>query len=82
MQLIDRAWVKLRVYERGVGETLACGTGACAAMAIGVLWDRLDHVVDVELAGGTLRIEWAGSPSDSLWMTGPAESVFEGIIDL
>jgi diaminopimelate epimerase len=82
MQLIDRARVKLRVYERGVGETLACGTGACAAMAIGVLWDRLDNVVDVELAGGTLQIEWAGSPSDSLWMTGPAESVFEGTIDL
>ena len=54
MQVIDRGRVKLRVYERGVGETLACGTGACAAVAIGVLWDRLDHVVDVELAGGTL----------------------------
>jgi diaminopimelate epimerase len=82
MQLIDRSRVKLRVFERGVGETLACGTGACAAVAIGILWNELNHAVDVELTGGTLHIEWAGRASDSLWMTGPAEPVFEGIIDL
>jgi len=82
MQIVHRGRVKLRVFERGVGETLACGTGACAAVAIGVMWDRLDSSVDVELPGGALHIEWAGAPTDSLWMTGAAESVFEGIIDL
>ena len=82
LQLVDRGRVKLRVFERGVGETLACGTGACAAVANGVLWGQLDQSVDVELPGGTLHIEWTGRAMDPLWMTGPAESVFKGIIDL
>ena len=82
MQVVDRGRIKLRVFERGIGETLACGTGACAAVAIGVLWEQLDQAVDVELPGGTLHIEWAGKVADPLWMTGPAESVFKGIIDL
>lgn len=82
MQIIDRSRIKLRVFERGVGETLACGTGACAAVAIGVLWGRLDQSVEVELTGGSLHIEWAGKAGSSLWMTGPAEPVFEGIIEL
>jgi diaminopimelate epimerase len=82
MQVIDRSRVKLRVFERGVGETLACGTGACAAMALGRLWDQLDRAVDVELPGGVLHIEWAGAETDHVWMTGPAEHVFKGIIDL
>ncbi len=82
MQVIDRSRVKLRVYERGVGETLACGTGACAAMAIGRLWRRLDGAVDIALPGGVLRIEWPGTREDSIMMTGPAEHVFEGIMEL
>ena len=82
MQVIDRSRVKLRVFERGVGETLACGTGACAAVVVGSLWGELDRSVDVELPGGVLHIEWAGTESDRVWMTGPAEHVFKGIIDL
>ncbi len=82
MQVVDRDRIRLRVFERGVGETLACGTGACAAVAIGVLWEQLDGSVDVELPGGTLQIEWSGIATDPLWMTGPAETVFKGIIDL
>ena len=82
MQVLDRNRVKLRVFERGVGETLACGTGACAAMVLGRLWDELDRAVDVELPGGVLYIEWAGTETDHVWMTGPAEHVFKGIIDL
>ena len=82
MQVIERGRVKLRVYERGVGETRACGTGACAAMAVGRSWQRLDTAVDVELPGGLLRIEWSGAREDSILMTGPAEGVFEGIIEI
>jgi len=82
MQVIDRSRAKLRVFERGTGETLACGTGACAAMVIGSLWDQLDRSVDVELPGGVLHIEWAGAETDHVWMTGPAAHVFKGIIDL
>lgn len=82
VQLIDRARIKLRVYERGVGETLACGTGACAAVAVGRLWHQLDAVVEVELPGGILRVEWSGVERESVYMTGPAEHVFNGIIDL
>ncbi|HCU90288.1 MAG TPA: diaminopimelate epimerase [Gammaproteobacteria bacterium] len=82
MQFVDPGRIKLRVFERGVGETLACGTGACAAVAIGVLWGQLDNSVDVDLPGGTLHIEWAGKTIAPLWMTGPAESVFKGTIEL
>ena len=82
MQFIDPGRIKLRVFERGVGETLACGTGACAAVAIGMLWGQLDHSVNVDLPGGTLHIEWTGKTIAPLWMTGPAESVFTGTIEL
>ncbi len=82
MQVIDRSRVKLRVFERGAGETLACGTGACAAMVVGSRWDQLDRAVDVELPGGVLHIEWTGSATDHVWMTGPAAHVFKGIIDI
>ena len=81
MQIIDRSHIRLRVYERGVGETRACGTGACAAVAVGRQQGLLDETVTVDLPGGTLLIRWAeeGRP---VWMTGPAVSVFEGKIEL
>ncbi len=74
--------VRLRVYERGAGETEACGTGACAAVVIGRRWGRLDARVEVTLRGGRLVIEWDGDPMHPVWMTGPATFVFEGSIDL
>lgn len=73
--------ISLRVYERGVGETLACGTGACAAMVIGRLWGKLEENVQVQLQGGTLNIQWQGNNS-SVNMTGPAETIFEGSIEI
>ena len=82
MQIINRAEVKLRVYERGAGETLACGTGACAAVVAGIGWGLLDARVDVHTRGGLLTIEWAGGVQDRVRMTGPAEFVFEGQIDI
>lgn len=81
MQVVDAARVRLRVFERGVGETPACGTGACGAVAIGIRWGRLAGEVAVELRGGTLRIAWAGA-GQPLYMTGPAATVFEGTIDI
>jgi diaminopimelate epimerase len=79
MQIIDRSRVKLRVYERGAAETLACGSGACAAAVIGVERKQLGPEVRVELPGGELKIAWAGR-GKPVFMTGPAISVFEGII--
>lgn len=81
MQLVDRDHILLRVYERGVGETLACGTGACAAVAAGVITGRLASEVAVDLRGGRLTVEWAGE-GRSLWMTGPATTVYEGRIEI
>jgi diaminopimelate epimerase len=81
LQIVDRGHVRLRVYERGVGETLACGTGACAAVVAGRVRGLLDERVRVSLPGGDLQIAWRGD-SDPVWMTGPASSVFEGSIDL
>ncbi|WP_303907761.1 diaminopimelate epimerase [Thiohalomonas denitrificans] len=81
MQIVDTRHIRLRVFERGAGETLACGTGACAAVAVGRRWELLDEQVDVELQGGSLTIRWPG-PGQSLWMTGPAAHVFEGEIEL
>lgn len=69
--------IRLRVYERGSGETLACGSGACAAVVIGRLWDALAESVSVDLPGGRLRIDWAGEGAP-VWMTGPAVRVFDG----
>jgi diaminopimelate epimerase len=80
MQVLSRERIRLRVYERGAGETLACGTGACAAVVAGIRLGWLDHKVDVETRGGVLTIEWPGT--GSVLMTGPAETVFEGEIEL
>jgi diaminopimelate epimerase len=81
MQVVDRTRIRLRVYERGVGETLACGTGACAAVAVGRSWGLLDDEVTVSLRGGDMTIRWAGE-GEPLWMIGPAVSVFEGEMTL
>ena len=81
MEVLDRGRIKLRVWERGAGETLACGTGACAAVVAGIRLGRLDARVDVETHGGLLTIEWAGGDAPVL-MTGPAVTVFEGEIEL
>lgn len=80
MQVVDRAHIRLRVYERGAGETLACGTGACAAVAIGRRDGRLDAEVQVQLRGGELRVNWPGV-GEHIWMTGPAEVAFEGRVE-
>lgn len=81
MQIVDRGHVRLRVFERGAGETLACGTGACAAVVAGIRLGRLDPRVDVQTRGGLLTIEWAGDGAPVL-MTGPAVTVFEGDIEV
>ena len=81
MQVLDRAHIRLRVYERGAGETLACGTGACAAVVAGIRLGLLDGVVDVQTHGGVLTIRWAGGNAPVL-LTGPATFVFQGGIDL
>lgn len=81
MEVVDRGRIRLRVYERGVGETLACGTGACAAVVSGILRGELDHEVKVDLPGGQLHIRWDGNDEPVL-MTGPATIVFEGQIRL
>ncbi len=80
-EIINREHVRLRVFERGVGETQACGTGACAAAATGIFEGRLDPRVQVDLPGGTLLIRWQG-PGHRLWMEGPAEVSFTGQFDL
>ena len=81
MQIMDPAHVRLRVFERGVGETLACGTGACAAMVAGYLANKLENEVDIGLKGGNLTVSWAGE-GEPVWMTGPAATVYEGKIEL
>jgi diaminopimelate epimerase len=81
MQVLDRRHIKLRVYERGAGETLACGTGACAAAVAGIMRGLLDNEVRVTTHGGDLVIRWAGE-GQPVWMTGPAVSVFDGEIEL
>lgn len=82
LQIVDRAHVRLRVFERGAGETLACGTGACAAVASGIRLGLLDPEVQVDTRGGRLTIAWSGQEADSVFMTGPATTVFEGQIDI
>lgn len=82
LQIVNRSQVRLRVYERGAGETLACGTGACAAVVAGIRLGLLDARVDVHTRGGVLTIEWAGTAADTVRMTGPATTVFEGQIDI
>lgn len=81
LQVIDRSHARVRVWERGAGETLACGTGACAAVVAGRVRGLLDETVDVRVRGGTLRISWRGE-GEPVMMTGPAVRVFEGEVDL
>ena len=81
MQVLSRSQVSLRVYERDAGETLACGTGACAAVVAGIRLGWLDRRVDVQARGGLLTIDWADDQA-SVLMTGPAQTVFHGEIDL
>jgi len=81
MEVVDRRHIKLRVYERGAGETLACGTGACAAVIAGITRGYLDTPVSVHTRGGLLAIAWGGG-GRPVMMTGPAETVFEGVIDI
>lgn len=81
MQIIDRGRIRVRVYERGVGETLACGSGACAAVVAGKTRGLLDDEVEVLLRGGSLTVRWAGS-GQPVFMTGAATKVFDGEIDL
>ena len=81
MQVRGRHRIALRVWERGAGETLACGTGACAAAVAGILRGLLDSPVAVEARGGTLTVSWAGG-DNAVWMKGPARNVFEGEIEL
>lgn len=81
MQVVNRHHIKLRVFERGAGETQACGSGACAAAAVGIMQGALDSPVRVDLPGGTLMIEWQGEGSP-LYMTGDAEHVYDGFLKL
>lgn len=80
LQVVDRQTLRLRVYERGTGETLACGTGACAAAVMAQRWGLTEQDVTVQLPGGELQVSWEG-PGNPVWMTGPAKFVFEGIIE-
>lgn len=81
MEVINRTEIKLRVYERGVGETLACGSGACAAVVAGIQQDLLDSTVMVHLSGGSLYVTWPGE-GQAVTMTGPATTVFQGRIKI
>jgi diaminopimelate epimerase len=81
MEIVDKSHIKLRVFERGVGETLACGTGACAAVAVGRRHGRLDATVEVELPGGKLEITFA-APGEHIWMKGPTAVSFTGRVEI
>jgi diaminopimelate epimerase len=81
MQIVDRGHIRLRVYERGAGETLACGTGACAAVAAGRMLGRLGPDVLLGVRGGELHVNWNG-PGEHIWLTGPAEVSFEGHVEV
>jgi len=81
-QKVDKSHIKLRVYERGAAETLACGTGACAAMVVLRQWQQVGDQVTVTLPGGDLLIEWNGNVNSPVWMSGPAVFVFEGDIEV
>jgi diaminopimelate epimerase len=81
MQVIDRRRIALRVWERGAGETLSCGTGACAAVVSGIVRGLLDSPVRVDTRGGALTISWPGG-ENAVWMKGPAQTVYEGILEI
>ena len=82
VNITDRKNLNMRVWERGSGETLACGTGTCATVVAAILNGYADNDVTVHLIGGDLKISWSGNEADSVFMTGPAETVFSGEIDL
>lgn len=85
LQIVSRTHVRLRVFERGSGETLACGTGACAAVVAAIRWGFLDARVEVQARGGQLTVQWAGAPNDlaaPVRLTGPATAVFCATVDL
>jgi diaminopimelate epimerase len=81
LEIVDRAQVRLRVWERGAGETRSCGTGACAAVAVGRRRGLLDEQVRVNVRGGELRVNWAG-PGERIWLTGPTQISFEGHVEV
>ncbi len=81
-QVVSPTEIALRVYERGAAETLACGTGACAAMVVMRQWNKVEDLVTIHLPGGDLQIQWDGNPDSPVWMTGPAVTVFEGLIEV
>jgi diaminopimelate epimerase len=81
MQVVSPNRIRLRVYERGVGETTACGTGACAAVAVGRAWGLLEPQVSVDLPGGTLSVSWQGRGLP-VWMSGEAVTVYEGTVQI
>ena len=81
MEVVSRKKIKLRVFERGVGETKACGSGACAAVVAGRLEGILDATVDVQLMGGHLSVNWGGN-NETIKMTGPACKVYEGRLQI
>ncbi len=81
MEIVSPSHIRLRVFERGVGETQACGTGACAAVAIGRRWGLLQEEVQVDAPGGRMLVRWPG-PNQTLWLTGPAVKVFEGSVEI
>jgi diaminopimelate epimerase len=81
LEIVDRTHLRLRVYERGAGETLACGTGACAAAAVARSRGLVDAEVRVEVRGGELRVNWAGR-GEHIWLSGPAAVSFEGQVEV
>ncbi len=81
MEVVDSGHIRLRVHERGTGETRACGTGACAAVAVGRRHGLLGETVAVDLPGGQLKVSWKG-PGEPIWLTGPAETAYEGVASL
>lgn len=81
MEVVGPTHIRLRVFERGVGETQACGTGACAAVAVGRRWGLLQEEVQVDALGGRMMVRWPG-PGEALWLTGPAVTVFEGTVEV
>jgi len=81
LEMVSRDLVRLRVYERGAGETRSCGTGACAAVAVGRRRGLLDATVRVEVRGGELRVNWAGV-GEHIWLSGPAQISFQGYVEV
>ena len=81
LEIVAPDHVRLRVFERGAGETQACGTGACAAVAVGRRHGPLAEEVRVDVPGGRLIVQWPG-PGEPIWLTGPAETAFEGHVDI